>query len=110
MRERQWPLQLAILVGALPITAAITLAELVFWQARHYGGGGDAIGLMMMCLTGYGFALLVLVPTLLALAVRLRRKTASRLTQVLGVYALLALVVPPAWVYMPFLRALVRAA
>jgi hypothetical protein len=100
VHARQWLLREAIVVGSLPLLGAVMLTALVATDLLHHGGAVDLEGFILMCLFGYGFALLLLVPALVLLTLRLKRNAVSRRSLALGGYAVAMLAVPPLLLWM----------
>lgn len=80
----------AMLIGVLPLLAASALGVWVLTAHHPAGGGIDALALTALCLLTYGFACVVLIPALGALAFCVHRRR-LRLSPALATAALVCL-------------------
>jgi hypothetical protein len=68
-------LTIAVLLGTLPLLAVTILCAVMIGVARRFGGGADALMMAMLCALAYGFACLVLIPSIgVVIDRRYRRK------------------------------------
>lgn len=90
----------AVTTGTVPLAAMSAWMTLIIIQARQHpelSAGGNAISLMMMSLSSYAFALLLLVPSICYLACRMLRARGAvpAVHRWLLAVALLVLAAPP---------------
>jgi hypothetical protein len=91
-------LTIAVLIGTLPLLAATIWCAMLIGAARRYGGGADALMMAMLCAVTYGFACLVLIPSIgVVIDRRYRRKLPlERRARAITWLAALTLLLPPA--------------
>ena len=88
-----------LIIGMAPFALAACLITLMILAARKYGGGGDGIMMTMLSFSAYLLSCIVLIPSLVAARMWLRKRQAepTRGLRVLIALAMFVVLGPPGY-------------